>query len=415
MILQLNGPDLKLSEQQAPLLPNELHWQVFSSCGKGFLSFHHHFSSSSQNLKLRLIADPTPLRTFAVRTRLAHTERSVPHTIQHSPLSTLQQFVKDARRIIIDPLLENLDPDNSLYLMSNSNITASPFHNCLDQPALSGNEGADEDKEMKPPPVQESFAAARRRERAHAKIQQLKEKKIRSEDLTEGGEGADAVFVRHDVDDESGEVDVSESSLWPPSGNDCTSMDLDDPSTPATLAPSELAASLSKRRAYTISRQQSLITQSESLSRSSRTRKPSLKLQHQSFDVSMEAKESAPSIIPPSSTLGKRSRDPAIAIVKDSNRKLETEAPLSAPEPKADVDKARSETYKQAWSISEQHLLERLLEEIPDGERNRWVVTFSSVCIGLTPSLDGQKSRKPWVVLGHHARLRVACKNISRS
>ncbi|KAH9046628.1 hypothetical protein EDB84DRAFT_1242109, partial [Lactarius hengduanensis] len=31
-----------------------------------------------------------------------------------------------------------------------------------------------------------------------------------------------------------------------------------------------------------------------------------------------------------------------------------------------------SETYKQAWSISEQHLLERLLTEIPDGEKNRW-------------------------------------------
>lgn len=33
--------------------------------------------------------------------------------------------------------------------------------------------------------------------------------------------------------------------------------------------------------------------------------------------------------------------------------------------------KLRPETYKQAWSISEQHLLERLLEEIPDGEKNR--------------------------------------------
>ena len=35
--------------------------------------------------------------------------------------------------------------------------------------------------------------------------------------------------------------------------------------------------------------------------------------------------------------------------------------------------KAKSETYKQAWSVSEQHLLERLLEEIPDGEKNRCV------------------------------------------
>ncbi|KAH8990935.1 hypothetical protein EDB86DRAFT_2831045 [Lactarius hatsudake] len=35
-------------------------------------------------------------------------------------------------------------------------------------------------------------------------------------------------------------------------------------------------------------------------------------------------------------------------------------------------EKPKSETYKQAWSISEQHLLERLLTEIPDGEKNRW-------------------------------------------
>jgi len=35
-------------------------------------------------------------------------------------------------------------------------------------------------------------------------------------------------------------------------------------------------------------------------------------------------------------------------------------------------EKPKSETYKQAWSISEQHLLERLLAEIPEGEKNRW-------------------------------------------
>lgn len=33
--------------------------------------------------------------------------------------------------------------------------------------------------------------------------------------------------------------------------------------------------------------------------------------------------------------------------------------------------KKKPETYKQAWSVSEQHLLERLLDEIPEGEKNR--------------------------------------------
>jgi len=301
----------------------------------------------------------------------------VPHTTQHSPLSPLQQFVKDARRLIIDPVLENLDPDNALYLMSNSNTTASPFHTSLDLLPSPDNVGGDSEEKTKNPPIQESLAAARRRERAHAKIQKLKERKIRSEDVTETGE-ADAVFVRNDVDDESGEVDISESSPWPPSGNDCASMDVDDPpptavpSTPSTLASSELAqssTSWSMRRASTIP-QQTCISQSESLIRSSRTRKPSLKLQSQSLNIKMEAEiESIPITTPSASTLGKRSRDSSIAT--SSNSKLKTEPSPPVPELKADTDKARSETYKQAWSVSEQHLLERLLEEIPDGERNR--------------------------------------------
>jgi len=51
----------------------------------------------------------------------------------------------------------------------------------------------------------------------------------------------------------------------------------------------------------------------------------------------------------------------------------------------------KSDTFKMAWSVEEQRLLERLLEEIPDGEKNRlasfasaflcpfWIVDFSKV------------------------------------
>jgi hypothetical protein len=35
--------------------------------------------------------------------------------------------------------------------------------------------------------------------------------------------------------------------------------------------------------------------------------------------------------------------------------------------------KPKPETYKQSWSVSEQNLLEQLLEEIPDGEKFRHV------------------------------------------
>ena len=46
--------------------------------------------------------------------------------------------------------------------------------------------------------------------------------------------------------------------------------------------------------------------------------------------------------------------------------------------PAANKEKPKSETYKQAWSVSEKHLLERLLSEIPDGEKNRYEMTVCS-------------------------------------
>jgi hypothetical protein len=54
-----------------------------------------------------------------------------------------------------------------------------------------------------------------------------------------------------------------------------------------------------------------------------------------------------------------------------------TEPDRASPEPSiAKKEKPRSETYKQAWSVSEQHLLERLLAEIPDGEKNRYAASL---------------------------------------
>ena len=38
----------------------------------------------------------------------------------------------------------------------------------------------------------------------------------------------------------------------------------------------------------------------------------------------------------------------------------------------------KSDTFKMSWSVEEQRLLERLLEEIPDGEKNR-LVPFTSI------------------------------------
>ena len=58
---------------------------------------------------------------------------------------------------------------------------------------------------------------------------------------------------------------------------------------------------------------------------------------------------------------------------KDAEKPVQTEndKPKRSRGPKSD-------TFKMAWSVEEQRLLERLLEEIPDGEKNR-LVPFASV------------------------------------
>lgn len=79
-------------------------------------------------------------------------------------------------------------------------------------------------------------------------------------------------------------------------------------------------------------------------------------------------------------------------------------------------EKPRSETYKQAWSVSEQHLLERLLAEIPDGEKNRYA---TSLCLcdelPLMDVKDGPRYQRQWVVAALHVRLPPACKSILRN
>jgi hypothetical protein len=74
---------------------------------------------------------------------------------------------------------------------------------------------------------------------------------------------------------------------------------------------------------------------------------------------------------------------------KGKQRALQTKQ-LSEPDrvspelPIVKKEKPRSETYKQAWSVSEQHLLERLLAEIPEGEKNRYATSLRLVTLSLT-------------------------------
>ncbi|KAL0565620.1 hypothetical protein V5O48_016402 [Marasmius crinis-equi] len=64
---------------------------------------------------------------------------------------------------------------------------------------------------------------------------------------------------------------------------------------------------------------------------------------------------------------------PPTPLPMDIDDDDDADASASSPKPlKPRKQKPKPDTYKQPWSTSEQHLLERLLEEIPEGAKNRW-------------------------------------------
>jgi len=76
----------------------------------------------------------------------------------------------------------------------------------------------------------------------------------------------------------------------------------------------------------------------------------------------------------PRPTRARRTPPTRLPTTKAKAKKISKpdKCPPILPPPATKKENPKSETYKQAWSISEQHLLERLLAEIPDGEKNRW-------------------------------------------
>ncbi|KAI6141754.1 hypothetical protein BKA82DRAFT_994800 [Pisolithus tinctorius] len=354
--------------------PDKIDWQSFSTC------------------------DPTPLRTLAIRTRLHHTQCSVPQPTQRSPLSALQRFVKDARKIIIDPVLESIcgNPHTGeaepISTTSNclDNSDSLHEHDCLTTTTTTLPASLSEDESQQPTPlVQESATATRKRERACAKIRELKKRKVRPDLVVGcklGEEGSDLVFVRHDMEDESAAVDVSvDTPTVTPVDRSSVQEDTAETKGMDTclVTPSEQAGCSGSSRSNS-----GPPVHTDTFSRPSRIRKPSLKLQSQDFG---EPRSSSP-LQPPTPSLGKRSRD--ACEVKTSTRKPKTEQLSPVTELTVEASKLRSDTYKQAWSISEQHLLERLLEEIPDGERNRWAKISQAMGGRRTPRQVASRVQK---------------------
>jgi hypothetical protein len=181
------------------------------------------------------------------------------------------------------------------------------------------------------------------------KIRELKRRRIHGDPKLYGLSGLalrrpgnEAVFVRRDQEDESAEVDISmddqdsrvakSTGITTPSSVLEHDMDVDTPVTSVASPQSTHSSKMPMAPASSTSRIR------RSTTKAAATRAPPVK--------------------------------------NSIQNRLEVKAEISEA-PKIDKKgKPKPETYKQAWSVEEQHLLERLLEEIPDGEKNRYVGIF---------------------------------------
>ncbi|KAH9848521.1 hypothetical protein C2E23DRAFT_843288 [Lenzites betulinus] len=257
-------------------------------------------------------SDPAPFKNMATAAREAYSSRNNPPKAPLKPPSDLRKLVAQTRATLLDPVLSAFRLPAELALLS------------------------DDDE---PDPEEQ------RRAREREKIRELKKRRIEGEADTSPFAGlglrrpaaTQGVFIRQDQEDESAEVDISldNHGRTRRSTSEAVPMEVDSPANASSPLP--VSSALPAARAGSV-----------------RERKPSRKAQAESKAGSARIKDT-----------GKAKAQPKTKVREDS-----PEPPAEPPRDKN--GKAKSETYKQAWSVSEQHLLERLLEEIPEGEKNRW-------------------------------------------
>ncbi|OCH94651.1 hypothetical protein OBBRIDRAFT_789126 [Obba rivulosa] len=294
-------------------IPKDLDWSVFRGC------------------------DPERLKDLAANARAGYARRNEPSKVQQSELSELQRLVRDARTTIVEPVLSSFHLPPDLIF-------------------------SDDDEPEAPDPGE------LRRAREREKIRELKKRRFDNEDATPVFSGlrrprmAEGVFVRQDVEDESALVDISfdgkaedvdpERSAVE-SGSEMVHMDVDTPPT-SVASPASAVSGLPALFAQAAGK--------TSMGRERRGTKKSAARPHTTSAPASRVQES-------SRTKGKAREEP---VEMDTDPIPADEPPAPSGKKGKDKGRPKSETYKQAWSISEQHLLERLLEEIPEGEKNRW-------------------------------------------
>ncbi|PPQ67841.1 hypothetical protein CVT24_003147 [Panaeolus cyanescens] len=296
-------------------LPKRLKWTCFEMC------------------------DTTRLRTLHQTAQLTTADRLNPRARSSLPPSDLQAYIRQARTTMVEPILAKVE---ATILNLNKFMDDSDYE-------------TDEEE--------------RTRQREREKIRELMKKKRLGGGLSlpsnrllilEGGEGdnldADGdndVHIRRDVEDESIEVDIAdtrstsiESSFahlggkalpipshggkrWPPLEQGY-----------ATKAPPPEREKNSK------------------VKRKSNPKKSKSKRRSDDTESEMEV-----DMLDQGQLYGDDYLDDDPG--SSSKSRTTTKGKVKTPKPKP-------ETYKQAWTDSEQNLLEQLLDQIPEGEKFRW-------------------------------------------
>lgn len=371
-----------------------------------------------------MLTDPTPLHTLTTTLNAAHAVHSsqslfppsdadldvAPHLQPNRfPLSPLQLFVREARVKILDPVL------NSPLLLSALQHSPSDDESSSSLSSSSSDEDEDVDEEARQ--RRRAERAERRRireerrtkEQERAKIRELRKRRIGEGGLTlpkasrlgaagrQGGEES-GVYVRRDLEDESAEVDISMGGLAVSGGSGSGVASSPSKSVTAAEAASGIAkgSRTSGRRVTQKVKQEAspapVLSKSKSKSSttSSRTkRRPSSPLPQHDTRPSKRSKAKASTSIAtslsmsaptPTSALGDSDASDGEGEQDDDGDEMMV---AGSEKSKTKNGKPRNETYKQAWSVEEQHLLERLLQEIPDGEKNRYVFPFRHTSLSL--------------------------------
>ena len=340
-------------------------------------------------------------------TQEKHALGAKPSSIQTSPLSDLQILVKESKKIIIDPVLEQC----AAYATQLSLEDEDEGENVDCSRGGMGNGGGTRHKEY--------WMVEMERERERQKIRELKKRKLHA-GLSLPGMGAAGVFVRNDIEDESAVVDVTVADDWYEEAEKTEAgthghtlvdgenmqLDVDQDLTPNGHLPlintdgTHIEGRPSRTRKVTVKHQQ---WQEES-STTSKKRKRQAGSSSRSTIAPTPTYASAPRHAKPAQTVASvQDPGPPMNVDEDEDKsesENEDEAengPLIRGRKNPPKAKPKSGTYKQAWSESEQNLLEQLLEKIPDGERNRCV--FGCCAILLLPcayvgTIGGKRSRE---------------------